>query len=64
MKYQIELRSQQTDGWRQYTVHNTYLGAWLNSFRGRIWTNFLLWLNDSKTRVETRIVKVEDDNSD
>lgn len=62
MKYQIELRSQQTDGWRQYTIHSTYIGAWLNAFRGRIWTNFLLWLNDSKTRVETRIMEVEDGN--
>lgn len=62
MKYQIELRSQQTDGWRQYTIHSTYIGAWLNAFRGRTWANFLLWLNDRKDRIETRIVEVEDGN--
>ena len=61
MKYQIELRSQQTDGWRKYTIHNTYIGACLSAFRGRTWANFLLWLNDSKTRIETRIVEAEDE---
>lgn len=62
MKYRIELRSQQTDGWRQYTIHSTYICAWLCAFKGRIWTNLLLWLNDSKNRIETRIVEVNDDN--
>ena len=61
MKYQIELRSQKTDGWRQYTIHSTYIGAWLNAIKGRTWANFLLWVYDSKDRIETRIVEIEDE---
>ena len=60
VKYQIELRSQQTDEWRQYTINDTYTGAWSSAFRGRTWTNFLLWLGGFKTRIETRIVEVDD----
>lgn len=59
MKYQIEVKRFKDNEWRQYTIHSTYIGAWL---RGRIWANFLLWLNDSKKRVETRITKIDDDN--
>lgn len=62
MKYQIELRSQKTDKWRQYTIHSTYIGAWFSAFRGRVWANLLLWLNDSNKRVETRIVEAKHDN--
>lgn len=62
MKYQIELRSHQTDGWRQYTIHSTYIGAWFKAFKGRTWANFLLWLNDSKVRIETRVVEVKNGN--
>ena len=61
MKYQIEVKRFKDNGWRQYTIHSTYIGAWLSALRGRTWANFLLWLNDSKKRVETRIVEVEDD---
>ena len=60
MKYQIELRSRQADGWCQYTIHNSYIGAWLSAFRGRTWANFLLWINNSKNKVETRIIEVDD----
>ena len=60
MKYQIELRSQKTDGWRQYTIHSTYIGAWFSAFRGRTWSNFLSWLGGFNTRIETRIVEVDD----
>ena len=62
MKYQIELRSFKTGEWRQYTIHSTYIGAWFKAFKGRTWANFLLWLNDSKDRIETRIVETEDES--
>lgn len=61
MKYQIELRSHHTDEWRKYTIHSTYIGAWFSALKGRTWANFLLWLNDSNNRVETRIVEVSHD---
>lgn len=60
MKYQIELKSLKTDDWRQYTIHDTYIGAWFSAFRGRTWANFLLWLYNSKNRIETRIIEVDD----
>jgi hypothetical protein len=62
MKYQIEVKRFKDNEWRQYTIHSTYIGAWFNALKGRIWANFLLWLNDSKKRVETRIVEVNNDN--
>ena len=62
MKYQIEVKRFKDNEWRQYTVHSTYIGAWLSALRGRTLANFLLWLNDSKKRVETRIVEVDDGN--
>lgn len=60
MKYQIELKRVDDNEWRQYTIHSTYIGAWLKALKGRTWTNFLLWLNDSKRRIETRIIEVDD----
>ena len=32
----------------------------LSAFKGRIWVNSLLWLNDSNARVETRIAEVNE----
>lgn len=61
MKYQIEVKQFKDSVWRKYTVHGTYIGAWFSALRGRIRANFLLWLNDSKKRVETRIVEIEDE---
>ena len=61
MKYQIEVKRFKDNGWRQYAIHSTYIGAWFSALKGRTLANFLLWLNDSKKRVETRIVEVEDE---
>lgn len=61
MKYQIEVKRFKDNEWRKYTIHSTYIGAWLSALSGCTWANFLLWLNDSKRRLETRIVEVEDD---
>lgn len=61
MKYQIEVKKFKDNGWRQHTVHSTYIGAWFSAFKGRTWANFILWLNGSKKRVETRIVEVADE---
>lgn len=58
IKYQIEVKRFKDNGWRQYTVHSTYLGAWFKDLKGRIWANFLLWLHNDSRRVETRIVRV------
>jgi hypothetical protein len=60
MKYQIEVKRFKDNEWRQYTIHNTYIGAWFKALKGRTWANFLLWLNGSDKRVETRIVEVDD----
>ena len=61
MKYQIEVKRFKDNEWRQYTIHSTYIGAWFSSFRGCTWANFLLWLNGSNKRVETRIVEISDE---
>lgn len=61
MKYQIEVKQFKDNEWRQYTVHSTYICAWFSAFKGRTWANFILWLNGSKKRVETRIVEVADE---
>lgn len=61
MKYQIEVKQFKDNEWRQYTIHSTYIGAWFSAFRGRTWANFILWLNNSNKRVETRIVEVNDE---
>lgn len=60
MKFQIELKQLENNEWRQYTIHSTYIGAWFSALKGRTWTNFLLWLNNSKRRIETRIMEVDD----
>lgn len=61
MKYQIEVKQFKDSEWCQYTIHGTYIGAWFSALRGRTWANFLLWLNDSKKRAETRITEIGDD---
>ena len=61
MKYQIEVKRFKDSEWRQYAIHSTYIGAWFSALTGRTRANFLLWLNDSKRRIETRIVEVKDD---
>lgn len=60
MKYQIELKRIKDSEWRQYKVFDWYLAAWLDSLKGRIWANFLLWLNDVDDRIETRIVPIQE----
>lgn len=61
MKYQIEIKRFKDSEWRQYTIHNTYIGAWFKAIKGRVWSNFILWLNNDNRKIETRIVEVEDD---
>lgn len=59
--YEIEFTSIREVVRYTHSLHSTYIGAWLSALRGCTWASFLLWLNDSKKRVETRIVCVEDD---